>query len=198
MRADGRPGSGSPGEYADVAFRQLFERRTVFLHGPFDGRRADDCAARLIALDAAGPEPITLLVDAAGGTSDAMFTLPDTMQMLRSPVHTRCIGQAVAEAAFLLATGTGTRSATPNARILLRQPTGSYEGSAHDIRSLADVLMAERDRFVEVLAERTGKPARVVRQDTDRGLWLSCTQALEYGVIDQVATGPEPVATQNG
>jgi ATP-dependent Clp protease protease subunit len=173
----------------DAVVARMYERRILFLRGALDDGRADETAAALIALDAGGAGEITLYVDSPGGESSAMFTLHDTMGMLRSPVATCCVGQAAGEAAFVLATGTGRRSATRNARILLRQPVGGRDGSASDIERLARELDVARDRFEQILSVRTGKPRERIREDSDHGLWLSSTDARDYGLIDEVVEG---------
>jgi ATP-dependent Clp protease protease subunit len=118
-----------------------------------------------------------------------MFALYDTIQLMRAPVHTTCIGMAASAAAFLLATGTGTRSATPNARIMIHQPHGGgREGTAADIQILAREFAYLRTRMEEILAERTGKPAEQIHVDTNRDFWLSAPEARDYGLIDTVVS----------
>lgn len=170
------------------AFQQLYERRILFLRGTLDDALARELAAQLIAQDAAGADAITLYIDSPGGDASAMFTLHDTVEMLRSPVHACCVGQAGSAAAFLLATATGTRTATPNARIMLRQPAGGGEGTAEDIESLARELARMGERFERIMAERTGKPVETIRRDTRREFWLSPEEALDYGLLDEVVS----------
>lgn len=187
----GRPDQVVPlfpeeGPAAANPFAELYERRILFLRGMLDDAAADELAARMIALDAAGDGAVMLYIDSPGGDASAMFTVHDTMAMLRCPVHTRCVGQAVTTAAFVLATGTGTRSATRNARIMLRQPDGGGEGTAEDIESLARQLARMGERFEQILSERTGKPLETIRTDVRRELWLSPEEACEYGLLDEV------------
>ncbi|MGH8906006.1 MAG: ClpP family protease [Egibacteraceae bacterium] len=170
-------------------FARLFERRIVFLRGALEETTADELAARLLALEMDSDEPITLYIDSPGGNTFGMFALYDTIQLLRAPVHTTCIGMAASAAAFLLATGTGTRSATPNARIMLHQPHGRSGGrsTAADIQILAREFAHLRTRMEEILAERTGKAIDQIHKDTNRDFWLSAREALAYGLIDEVA-----------
>jgi len=172
----------------DFAYARLFDNRMVFLKGPIEDQVADDVAAQLLALDAVSDEDVTLIVDSPGGDVGGLFTIHDTIQLLRSRVHTRCVGMAASAAAVILAAGTGTRSATPNARILLHQPHGATSGAARDIEIQAREIAYLRRRLEEILAERTGQPVEKIREDTDRDYWLTAEQALAYGLIDEIAT----------
>ena len=138
-------------------------------------------------------DPITLYIDSPGGNTFGMFALYDTIQLMRAPVNTTCIGMAASAGAFLLATGTGTRSATPNARIMIHQPHGGgIQGSAADIQILAREFTFLRTRVEEILAERTGQTRERIHTDTNRDYYLSAQDARDYGLIDEVA-GARPV-----
>jgi ATP-dependent Clp protease, protease subunit len=169
-----------------ATFNRLYERRIVFLRGPLEGDRADEVAAQLLGLDADDEAPVWLYIDTPGGDTFGMFAIHDTMQLMRSPVHTTCVGLAASAGAFLLATGTGRRSATPNARIMLHQPLGGGRGSAVDIAILAEQFSELRGRMERILAERTGQPLERIHRDTDRDFWLSAAEARDYGLIDEV------------
>lgn len=173
---------------AEAAYGSLLDRRIVFLRGTIDGTVADDVAAQLLALDARSDGDITLVIDSPGGDVNGLFTILDTVHLLRSTVHTRCVGLAASSAAVILAAGTGVRSASPNARILLHQPHGSVGGTATEIETRARELAFLRGRLQEVLAERTGQPIEKIRADTDRDYWLTAEEAREYGLIDEVLT----------
>jgi ATP-dependent Clp protease protease subunit len=178
---------------ADLArfspYVRLLDRRIVFLRGALEETTADDLAAQLLALEMDSDDPITLYIDSPGGNTFGMFALYDTIQLLHSPVHTTCIGMGASAAAFLLATGTGTRSATPNARIMLHQPHGGgIEGKAADIQILAREFAFLRTRMEEILAERTGKTPERISKDTNRDFWLSAAEAKDYGIIDEVVS----------
>ena len=170
----------------DFAYRRLFQQRMVFLGGEIKDRVADDVAAQILALDAQSAEDITLYIDSPGGDVTGLFAIHDTMQMVESPVHTLCVGMAASSAAVILATGTGDRSATPNARILIHQPHGGIQGTARDIEIHAREFAFLRERLDAILAERTGQPIERIRQDTDRDFWLTPEAAKEYGLIDTV------------
>ena len=187
------PGRGVPaqheltvGRLSDYAYSRLFDQRIVFLRGVIQDSVADDVAAQLLALDARSDEDITLYVDSPGGEVNGLFTIHDTMQILGSRVNTRCIGMAASSAAVILAAGTGIRSATQNARVLLHQPHGGVGGQARDIEIQAREIVFLRRRIEEILAERTGQPIEKIRRDTDRDYWLTAEAAREYGLIDMV------------
>ncbi len=189
----------SPEEAAEIArlspFARLFEQRIVFLRGAIEETTADELAAQLLALEMDSAAPITLYIDSPGGNTFGMFALYDTIQLLRAPVHATCIGIAASAGAFLLATATGTRSATPNARLMIHQPHGGTgDRTASDIQILAREFALLRTRMEEILASRTGKAVERIHTDMKRDFWLSAPQALDYGLIDEIATKrPVPV-----
>ena len=178
--------SRTPVRLPDVAYARLFDQRIVFLRRAIQDDVAADVAAQLLALDALGEQDIWLYIDSPGGDVTGLFTILDTMHMIRSPVHTRCVGLAASSAAVILAAGTGTRSATLNSRILLHQPHGGAQGSARDIEIHAREFAFLRRRIEEILSEQTGQSIERIRGDTDRDYWLTAQAAKEYGVIDEV------------
>lgn len=167
-------------------FRRLYDNRTVYLRGPIQGTIADDLAAQLMALDADSAEDVTLYVNSPGGDAAGMFAVYDVIQLMRAKVNTTCVGLAASAGAFLLATGTGIRAATENARIMIHQPLGAAQGQSSDIQIQARQIAYLRDRQNHILAERTGKPVDQIARDVDRDFWLSAADAVEYGLIDQV------------
>lgn len=184
-----------PARLPDVAYARLFDQRIVFLRRAIQGDVADDVAAQLLALDALAESDIWLYIDSPGGDVTGLFTILDTMHMLRSRVHTRCVGLAASAAAVVLAAGTGTRSATSNSRIMLHQPHGGAQGSARDIEIHAREFNFLRRRIEEILAERTGQPIERIHEDTDRDYWMTALAAREYGVIDEVVAVRAAAAT---
>lgn len=168
------------------AFDTLFESRILFLKGPLEDDVADVLVAQLLALDAQSDEDITLYINSPGGIITGMFAIYDSMRLLKSNVNVRCIGLAASAGAFLLATGTGTRSATENARIMIHQPLGGARGTAKDIEIQAKNIVWIRERINEILAERTGQDLETIQRDTDRDYWMTAAEALEYGIIDEV------------
>ena len=168
------------------AFDRLFDQRIIFLKGPLEDENGDLLIAQMLALDADSNDDITLYVNSPGGIITGMFALYDTMQLLRSNVNTRCVGLAASAAAFLLATGTGTRASTGNARIMIHQPLGGARGTARDIEIQAKNIVWMRERINEILSDRTGKSIDQIRQDTDRDYWMTADEAVAYGLIDEV------------
>jgi ATP-dependent Clp protease, protease subunit len=168
------------------AFDKLFEQRIVFLKGQLDDELTDAIVAQLLALDADSDEDITMYVNSPGGIITGMFAIYDTMRLLSSRVHTRCIGLAASAGAFLLGTGTGSRSSTENARIMIHQPAGGARGTAKDIEIQAKNIVWMRERINEILAARTGQTVDKIRLDTDRDYWMTAGEALTYGLIDEI------------
>lgn len=168
------------------AFQKLFEQRILFLNGALEQETSDALVAQLLALDADGEDDITLYVNSPGGIIAGMFAIYDTIHLLKSDVNTRCIGMAASAGAFLLATPTGTREATSNARIMIHQPMGGASGSAKDIEIQARNILWMRQRLNEIMAGATGKSVEQVAQDTDRDNWMTAPEALSYGLIDAV------------
>lgn len=168
------------------AFDKLFDRRILFLNGPLEDDTTDKLVAQMMALDEESHDDITLVINSPGGIITGMFAIHDTMKLLGSKVNTRCIGLAASAGAFLLAVGTGTRSATENARIMIHQPLGGAQGTAKDIEIQARNILFLRHRINELLAERTGKDVETIASDTDRDKWMTAEEAVEYGLIDEV------------
>lgn len=167
-------------------FKTLFEKRKLYLRGAIEDTVADTLAAQLMALDADSDEDVTLYINSPGGLVSGMFAIYDVIHLMNAKVNTVCVGMAASAAAFLLATPSGNRAATPNARIMFHQPLGGARGQAVDIQIQAQQIVFLRERLNEILAERTGQPLERIQKDTDRDYWLSAEQALEYGAIDEV------------
>jgi ATP-dependent Clp protease protease subunit len=167
-------------------FRKLYDNRILYLRGPIEDTVADTLVAQMMSLDADSDKDITLYINSPGGIVSGMFAIYDVMHLMNSKVHTVCVGMAASAAAFLLATASGTRAATPNARIMFHQPLGGARGQAIDIQIQAQQIVFLRERLNEILAERTGQSLERIQKDTDRDYWLSAQEAVEYGAIDEV------------
>ena len=167
---------------------KLFDQRILFMNGPLEDDAADKLVAQLLSLDAESDDDILLYINSPGGIITGMFALYDSMRLLRSKVDTRCIGLAASAGAFLLCTGTGTRSATENARIMIHQPLGGARGTAKDIEIQAKNIVWMRERINQLIADRTGKSVEQVAKDTDRDYWMTAEEAREYGLIDEVVS----------
>ena len=167
-------------------FKRLYDNRVLYLRGPIEDTVADTLVAQLMSLDADSDKDVTLYINSPGGLVSGLFAIYDVMQLMRAKVNTTCVGIAASAAAVILATGTGMRAATPNARIMIHQPLGGARGAAADIQIQAQQIAFLRNRLNEILAERTGKPVQQIARDTDRDFWLSAKDAVEYGLIDEV------------
>lgn len=167
-------------------FRKLYDNRILYLRGPIEDTVADTLVAQMMSLDADSTKDITLYINSPGGIVSGMFAIYDVMHLMNSKVNTVCVGMAASAAAFLLATSSGRRAATPNARIMFHQPLGGARGQAVDIQIQAQQIVFLRERLNEILAERTGQPLERIQKDTDRDFWLSAQEAVDYGAIDEV------------
>jgi ATP-dependent Clp protease protease subunit len=167
-------------------FRKLYDNRILYLRGAIEDTVADTLVAQMMSLDADNDKDVTLYINSPGGIVSGMFAIYDVMHLMNSKVNTVCVGMAASAAAFLLATASGTRAATPNARIMFHQPLGGARGQAVDIQIQAQQIVFLRERLNEILAERTNQPLERIQKDTDRDFWLSAEEAVAYGAIDEV------------
>lgn len=170
-------------------YAKLFEDRIVFLGVQVDDASADDVMAQLLVLESMDPDsPITMYINSPGGSLTALTAIYDTMQYIKPQIQTVCLGQAASAAAVLLAAGApGRRLMLPNARVLIHQPAmQGMQGQATDIEIVATEIERMRIWLEETLAKHTGKDVVQVRQDIDRDKILTATEALDYGIVDQV------------
>ena len=180
----------SRGERSYDIFSRLLMDRIVFLGAPVDDTVANIIIAQLLFLQAEDPDKdIYLYVNSPGGSVYAGLAIYDTLQYMSAPVNTMCMGMAASMAAVLLAAGTkGKRSALPNSRIMIHQPSGGSQGTAADIEIAAKEILYARARLNEILAKHTGQPIEKVAEDVDRDRFLSPQEAKEYGLIDNVVS----------
>ena len=176
------------GERAWDIYSRLLKDRIIFLGTPIDDYIANVVIAQLLFLESEDADKeITIYINSPGGLVTAGLAIYDTMQYVRCPVSTVCIGQAASMGAFLLAAGTkGMRRALPHSRIMIHQPLGGYSGQASDIEIHAREILQTKRRLNEILAKHTGQTPDRVGHDTERDKFLSATEALEYGIVDQV------------
>lgn len=169
-------------------FTRLLKDRIIFLGLGITAEMANVVIAQLLYLESEDPEKeISIYVNSPGGHVSAGLAIYDTMQYIRCPVTTICVGQASSMAAILLAAGTlGRRFALPHARMLLHQPLGGVGGQAQDIDIAAKEILYIKQKLNEVLARHTGQSMDRIRQDTDRDFYMGAEEAREYGLIDQV------------
>jgi ATP-dependent Clp protease, protease subunit len=170
---------------------RLYERRRVLLGGPLDAAAATAVAAELMSLDGRSARDIELLVNSPGGPVEDVFAVLDVITLSRAPVNVTCFGRALGTAAIVLACGTGTRRATPNATVSLRcAPDTSLVGSAREAEQRAEHERQVRDRVRRILGERTRLPADRIDHELDDGTQLDASGALELGIIDEIVTRP--------
>lgn len=180
------------GERAYDIYSRLLKDRIIFLGAPIDDIFANLVIAQLLFLEAEDPEKdINLYVNSPGGSVTAGLGIYDTMQYVKPPINTICLGQAASMGAFLLTAGTkGKRFALPNARIMIHQPMGGFQGQATEIDIHAREILKIRERLNEIMAKHTGQPLEKISQDTERDYFLSAEEAKRYGLIDEVITRP--------
>ena len=194
----------SRGERSYDIFSRLLMDRIIFLGSPVDDMVANIIVAQLLFLDADDPErDIFLYINSPGGSVYAGLAIYDTMQHLRAPVATFCVGMAASMGALLLAGGAaGKRSALPNSRIMIHQPSSGYQGTAADIEIAAKEVLEIRQRLNEILARHTGQPIDRIATDVDRDYFMSPDVAKKYGLIDRVLAHRDevskPTDSENG
>ncbi|HEX6177719.1 MAG TPA: ATP-dependent Clp endopeptidase proteolytic subunit ClpP [Thermoanaerobaculia bacterium] len=179
----------SRGERAYDIYSRLLKDNVIFLGQAIDDNVANLVIAQMLFLEAENPEKdISLYINSPGGSVTAGFAIYDTMQYVKPDIATICLGQAASFAAVLLAAGKkGKRYALPNARVLLHQPwMQGLGGQASDIDIHAKDIMRMKQRISQILANHTGQPLDKIDRDTDRDYILQSTEAVEYGVVDQV------------
>jgi ATP-dependent Clp protease protease subunit len=177
--------SDLPDAFAAGLGEALFARRLVQVRGPLDDAAAAEVAARLMALDALGDDPIDVTVDSAGGTLDAALAVADTIDLLGVPVHALCLGRAEGPAVLVLAVSE-RREATPNARIRLTAPPVSGEARTADVEAWVDRQRDRLDRFVVRLAQAAGQRIERVHEDVSKGRTFDPEEAVAFGIIDNV------------
>ena len=178
----------SRGERAYDIFSRLLKERIVCIHGPIADETASLVVAQLLFLESENPlKPISLYINSPGGVVTAGLAIYDTMQYIRCPVNTICIGQAASMGSLLLAAGArGERRALPNARVMIHQPSGGAQGQASDIAIQAKEILKLRDRLNKIYAKHTGQPIDKIEQCMERDLFMDPEEAREWGLIDEV------------
>ncbi|WKK62007.1 ATP-dependent Clp protease proteolytic subunit [Corynebacterium sp. P3-F1] len=170
-------------------YSKLFEERIIFLGTQVDDTSANDIMAQLLVLESQDPDrDITMYINSPGGSFTSLMAIYDTMQYVRPDVQTVCLGQAASAAAVILAAGApGKRAALPNSRVLIHQPaTEGARGQVSDLEIQAQEIERMRRLMEETLARHSGRTAEQVRIDTDRDKILTSSEAVDYGIIDQV------------
>ncbi|HFQ4924277.1 TPA: ATP-dependent Clp endopeptidase proteolytic subunit ClpP [Vibrio vulnificus] len=180
----------SRGERSYDIYSRLLKERVIFLTGQVEDHMANLVVAQLLFLESENPDKdIFLYINSPGGSVTAGMSIYDTMQFIKPNVSTVCMGQACSMGAFLLAGGApGKRYVLPNARVMIHQPLGGFQGQASDIQIHAQEILTIKTKLNKLLAEHTGQPLEVIERDTDRDNFMSADQAVEYGLVDAVLT----------
>ena len=178
----------SRGERTYDVFSRLLMDRIIFLGTPINDDVANVVIAQLLFLEADNPErDIHIYINSPGGSVSAGLAIYDTMQFLKSPVNTNCMGLAASMGSFLLAAGRpGKRSALPHSRIMIHQPSGGTQGTAADIEIQAREILYLRGKMNELMSKHTGRPVEQIERDMDRDRFMSADEAKAYGIIDNV------------
>jgi ATP-dependent Clp protease protease subunit len=185
------------GERTYDVFSRLLMDRIVFIGTPIDDDVANSVIAQLLVLESDSPgREISMYINSPGGVVSAGLAIYDTMQYLRSPVSTTCVGMAASMGCFLLTGGArGKRAALPHARIMMHQPSGgATRGPAADIEIAAREILYTRAKMNELMARHTGQPVERIERDFDRDYYMSAKEALAYGIIDRVIAPSEAPA----
>lgn len=178
----------SRGERAYDIYSRLLKERIIFMTGQVEDHMANLIVAQMLFLEAENPEKdIYLYINSPGGVITAGMSIYDTMQFIKPDVSTICLGQACSMGAFLLTAGAkGKRYCLPNARVMIHQPLGGFQGQASDIQIHAKEVLKVKNRMNELMALHTGQTLDVIEKDTDRDNFMSAQQAVDYGLVDAI------------
>ncbi len=180
--------TGRGGERSYDIYSRLLKDRIIFLGTEVNDQVANIICAQLLFLEADDPEKdIYLYINSPGGVITSGMAIYDTMNYIKPDVATICLGQAASMGAFLLAAGAkGKRSAVPNARVMIHQPSGGFRGQATDILIQTNEIIKTKEHLNKILSEKTGQPYEKIAADTERDYFMSAEEAKEYGLIDNV------------
>ena len=180
----------SRGERAYDIFSRLLKERIIFLTGPFEDGMASLICAQLLFLESENPKKeIAMYINSPGGVVTSALAIYDTMQYIKSPVSTVCMGMAASAGSLILTAGAaGHRIALPNARIMVHQPSGGFRGTASDIERHAEDIIKMKRRLNEIYVKHTGQTYEAIEHTLDRDYFMSAEQARDFGIVDQVIT----------
>ena len=189
----------SRGERSYDIYSRLLKDRIVFLGGEINDAVANTVVAQLLFLEMEDPDAeINLYINSPGGSVTAGMAIYDTMNYVRCPVRTVCVGLAASMGAFLLMAGEkGKRMALPNSEIMIHQPSGGAQGQATDVRIQAEWLLKTKQKMNRLMSEMTGKPIEQLELDVERDHFMNAQEALEYGIIDEIFQ-PQAKGKTNG
>ena len=192
--------SREPGGQDDHVYNRLLKERIIWLGSDVRDDNANLICSQMLLLSAEDPQAdIYLYINSPGGSITAGMAIYDTMQLIPNDVVTIATGMAASMGQFLLSSGTpGKRYATPNARILMHQPSGGIGGTASDIRTQAELILDMKKRMAELTAQQTGKSVEQILEDNDRDNWFTAQEALVYGFFDHIAQSAGSVSGGGG
>ncbi|MFC0048085.1 MULTISPECIES: ATP-dependent Clp endopeptidase proteolytic subunit ClpP [Rheinheimera] len=181
------------GERSFDIYSRLLKERVIFLTGQVEDHMANLIVAQLLFLESENPEKdIYIYINSPGGSVTAGLAIYDTMRYIKCDIATVCVGQAASMGAFLLSGGTkGKRYVLPNARVMIHQPLGGFQGQATDFEIHAREILTIKEKLNRLMAEHCGKTLEEVVRDTERDNFLSAQQAVDYGLVDQILTKRE-------
>ena len=176
------------GERSYDIYSRLLKDRIIFLSGEIDDNLANTVVAQMLFLEMADPDAeICLYIKSPGGSVTAGMAIYDTMQYIKSPVRTVCIGLAASMGAFLLMAGEkGRRMALPNSEVMIHQPLGGAQGQATDVAIRAEWLLKTKTKMTKMMADMTGQPLDKVKADVERDYFMDAEEALKYGIIAEI------------
>ena len=176
------------GERSFDIYSRLLKENVIFLVGQVEDHMANLIVAQLLFLEAENPEKdIFLYINSPGGSVTAGMAIYDTMNFIKPDVSTVCIGQAASMGAFLLSAGAkGKRYALPNARVMIHQPLGGFQGQASDFEIHAKEILSIKEKMNRLMAQHTGQKYEKVAKDTDRDNFLGAQEAVDYGLVDSI------------
>ncbi len=180
----------SKGERSYDIYSRLLKERVIFMVGPVEDHMANLIVAQMLFLESENPDQdIFLYINSPGGSVTAGMSIYDTMNFIKPDVSTVCVGQAASMGAFLLSGGAkGKRFCLPNARVMIHQPLGGFQGQASDFEIHAKEILSIKEKLNRLMAEHTGQDYDKVAHDTDRDNFMSAADAVEYGLVDKVLT----------
>ena len=178
------------GERSFDIYSRLLKERVIFLSGPVEDYMSNLIVAQLLFLESENPEKdISIYINSPGGSISAGLAIYDTMQFISPSISTLCIGQAASMGAFLLSGGAkGKRYCLPNARVMIHQPLGGFQGQASDFEIHAKEILSIKEKLNRLMAEHTGRDYEQLAHDTDRDNFLNAQESVDYGLIDHIMT----------
>jgi ATP-dependent Clp protease, protease subunit len=176
------------GERAMDLFSRLLDDRIIMLSEDFNDGMASIIVSQLLYLDSQdNTKPITMYINSPGGVITSMWSIIDTMNLIKADVHTVCVGIAASAASLTLAAGTkGHRYILPHAKVMIHQPSGGAQGQATDMELAVTEIRKTKHLLNEFLAEKTGQPLEKIQKDMERDYYMSATESLEYGIVDKI------------